>query len=176
MKFLSILGLSLALTLPQPSLFSHIGSLSPAKTAAVQSYNNSSLYEIQFPSDWVLEETIPEYLIVRNQELSQQSIAKQSPKTLIQTNIYLTGASFEDSIHYQGRAGSTKVSQTSIEINGMPAQRSSFTNLSSDFNDLIITTIRYSPTETVMMASFYNSSNDSAKSDIIALHDSFQKP
>ena len=176
MKFLSILSLSLAFTLPQPSLFSHLGSISQAKATTVQSYNNASLYEIWFPSDWVLEETIPEYLILRNRELSQWRHSGELPETVIQTNIYLTEVSFEDSIRYQGREGSTKVSQSKVEIDGMSAQRSYFTGLSSDFSDVIITTIRYSPTETVMMASFYNASNSSAKDEIISLHNSFQKP
>jgi len=145
----------------------------------------NSLFEIQYPSNWFLQDYSPDYkqgatpvvLILLNQPPRIGS--GLAPVFLIKTDISIQKKSFAQALSevgYSRMSGYHQIlSQQKINLNSMQAVRTSIF-MGGDFSNSIVTTIRYTDRETVTIISFYNPRNLDAEEAIINLHNSFRKP
>lgn len=162
--------------LPFPISLIVDGNLAYASAESMKSYTHSSLYTIRYPSSWIFDQfNSKDRLTIWNQK--PPSVHDPSASSyLIKTDISFSHSSFDAEPENMGDSGAKRVSFQKINLNGMEAIQTYWSNLPSDFNNAIITTIRYSQNRTVNIVSFYDSYNSSAEDKILSLHNSFHKP
>jgi len=99
----------------------------------------------------------------------------QSPLDLIKTDISVNrNVSFDSAVRNLGRSGGKKLSQQNVEINGIKAVQSFWSDLPFDFPNSISTIFQYGENEVVFVTSYYDERNRSAKNNILQLHNSFR--
>jgi hypothetical protein len=142
-----------------------------------KNYSNPPLYSVRYPSNWIIDKsTTKNYLILWNRLPSTNRIPGQAPLDLIKTDISVNRkVDFNRAVRDFGRSGGKKLSQQNIEINGIKAVQSFWSDLPFDFSNSISTIFQYGENEVVFITSYYDARNTSAKSNILQLHNSFRK-
>jgi hypothetical protein len=176
MKILLTLSLSLPLI---SGLVFYVPNFSDSSNAYAQNFKNysNSFYSVRYPSKWIIDKsTTKEYLMLWSRLPSSNRTPGQSPLDLIKTDISVNrNVSFDSAVRNLGRSGGKKLSQQNVEINGIKAVQSFWSDLPFDFPNSISTIFQYGENEVVFATSYYDERNRSAKNNILQLHNSFRK-
>ncbi len=134
-------------------------------------------YVVRFPADWFVDPTSDNYLILSN--YSPKVGGRIAPEQAIKTDITVVPESFESIVRRYSRgtttlSGSRIVGRGATILGGQDAYRVWTTDTQFDFPDEMTTYVRYTPTQTIAVISYYTASNPSAVPTIQQIHGSLR--
>lgn len=136
-------------------------------------------YVVRFPVDWFVNLTPNDYLTLTSHISKVGDGERTAPEQLIRTEISVAPESFESIVRRKSQGtttldGSRIVQRGATILGGQDAYRVWMTNTQFYFPDQMATYVRYTPTQTIEIVSYYTASNPSAVPMIQQIHGSLR--